>query len=711
MNLAIKYYILILILAGALKYPIAQQTTIDSLKNELNTLIADSSKINALCTLSHLYKDKNFDSTFFYAVTALKISETVTDSSIMMNACNRIMKTAIYYRSHKMHDQAEELMILCLNYRKRYGTEFSLMASYNNLMVIYISCKKYDDAISMGKKAREIALKYIYSPDSIVKLNALNGLGNNFYYFGEIHYERGEYELAIKNFLESVQYRNVAGNPRTKAQSLSGLANIYLKQKNYTQAINYFNAAYKLYKENKKITGMIKTTRNLGYVYELQHDYKTALSYYNETLAMQVKYPPEFEFHKTYLMLGNLYYHISCLPDNEKQKVINSLNLQHDLQASKLLTDTAETYFTKAYHLSKQTGDKLTLIKSLKGLADISSKNQAYGKAISQLNEIITMAKELHTKVELYEAYQSLSIALEKSGRISESFNYYKLYSVIKDSIFNENSSRRIAEIQVKFETEKKDQEIELLIKDKKINEEQLARQKVQQNGIVIIMIFLVIVGFLIFRSQHLRKKLEKQTAIIHERKRISADLHDDVGSGLSSIMLLSELVKKVAKTPETRKEAEKISTISQELSSNISEIIWALNSNNDYVDNLVAYIRRYAAEYVENSPVKLKIITPGYISRTPISGEHRRNIFFTVKEAMHNIIKHADATEVELNFSVQNNVLFVVIHDNGKGMPNGELNRFGNGLNNMRKRMTSINGKFIIENHMGTKITLSLPI
>jgi signal transduction histidine kinase len=175
--------------------------------------------------------------------------------------------------------------------------------------------------------------------------------------------------------------------------------------------------------------------------------------------------------------------------------------------------------------------------------------------------------------------------------------------------------------------------------------------------------------------------------------------------------MLLSELVKKVAKTPETRKEAEKISTITQELSSNISEIIWALNSNNDFVENLAAYIRRYAAEYFENRTVKLKITTPAKIDHIHISGEHRRNIFFAVKEALHNIIKHAYATEAKLKFTVDQDVLCVIIKDNGKGIPTGELNRFGNGLKNMQNRMKSINGNFGIENHVGTKITLTLPV
>ena len=150
---------------------------------------------------------------------------------------------------------------------------------------------------------------------------------------------------------------------------------------------------------------------------------------------------------------------------------------------------------------------------------------------------------------------------------------------------------------------------------------------------------------------------------------------------------------------------------ISRELSSTISEIIWALNSNNDYVENTIAYIRRYASEYFENSPVKLKISTPDNIEDIPIGSENRRNVFYSVKEALHNIIKHANATEAELIFTVTNNELSVVVSDNGVGMPEHGLNRFGNGLKNMRNRMTSINGGMKIENGQGTKVILTLPV
>jgi signal transduction histidine kinase len=321
------------------------------------------------------------------------------------------------------------------------------------------------------------------------------------------------------------------------------------------------------------------------------------------------------------------------------------------------------------------------------------------------------LSKEIRSKPQIKDNYKALSILDSAEGNFTLAQEHNKMYILYRDSLINEGISNQIALLRIRYETEKKDREIELLNKDKALQEQKLEKQRLVRNGMIAGGFLIVLVGLLLFRSFRLRKKLEKQQAIMQERHRISADLHDDVGSGLSKITLLSELLKTQAKTPENRKEAEKISETALQLSSTLSEIIWALNSNNDYLENMVAYIRRYAAEYFEDSPVKLKIVTQGKILPTPINGEHRRNIFYTVKEALNNILKHAEATEAELKFVVMNGKLDVIISDNGKGIPDGKLNRFGNGINNMRARMKSISGDFNIESHQGTRIFLKLAI
>ena len=541
-----------------------------------------------------------------------------------------------------------------------------------------------------------------------------------------------------------------------KVNSLNLLCWQYIDISDYEIAMKNAEYALVLADRLKYKKGIADSYNNIGIMHKLQSNYPEALENYLASLKICEEIGDKQGIGFSYTNIGQVYE----LLDNYPEALKNYLA-------------SLKTF--------EEIGEKEGIAGSYNDLGSINIHLANFQDARKYLEDGLALSKKIGTKSSIQYSYECLSRLDSVEGNFAQSLEHYKMYTLYKDSLLNEESNNQIAQMKIQYETEKKNREIELLNKDneikalqleqqqvsliasqleaeknqseillmnnsmeiqelkmaetqkdlehqqaeaevqaaemellnkdKKLQEQQLEKQRLVRNGMIAGTALLLLVGFLLFRSFMLRKKLEKQQAITQERKRISADLHDDVGSGLSRIMLLSELVKKVAKTPETRKEAEKISAISQELSSNISEIIWALNSNNDYVENLVAYIRRHAAEYFENSSVNLKITTPGKISHIPISGENRRNIFYTVKEAMHNIIKHAQATEAGLNFIIKNDVLSVVIRDNGKGMPDGELNRFGNGISNMKNRMTAINGHFIIENHQGTKITLTLPV
>jgi signal transduction histidine kinase len=207
------------------------------------------------------------------------------------------------------------------------------------------------------------------------------------------------------------------------------------------------------------------------------------------------------------------------------------------------------------------------------------------------------------------------------------------------------------------------------------------------------------------------RKEFEKQVAILEakqqERNRISADMHDELGSGVTAIRLMSEIVKTKMKE-NTLPEIEKISHSANELLSKMNTIIWTMVSSNDTVESLVAYIRAYAVEFFENTPIECRFIMPAYIPPIDLSGEKRRNIFLSVKEALNNVLKHSQGSVVTINIMASDKLL-IEIMDNGIGIDLDQLRKFGNGLNNMKKRIASISGKFSIENHEGTRTIFEL--
>jgi signal transduction histidine kinase len=210
------------------------------------------------------------------------------------------------------------------------------------------------------------------------------------------------------------------------------------------------------------------------------------------------------------------------------------------------------------------------------------------------------------------------------------------------------------------------------------------------------------------------RQEFEKQMAVMAaqqgERDRISADMHDELGSGVTAIRLMSEIVKSKMKT-QSLPEIDKISHSANELLNKMNTIIWTMKSSNDTLESMIAYIRANATEYFDGTAIKCDVHTPSTIPDVEMSGEKRRNIFLSVKEAMTNIIKHAQATEVSISISTYNDQLVIEVADNGKGMDISNTRRFGNGLANMRRRMESINGSLTFLQQNGTILKFELAI
>ena len=206
--------------------------------------------------------------------------------------------------------------------------------------------------------------------------------------------------------------------------------------------------------------------------------------------------------------------------------------------------------------------------------------------------------------------------------------------------------------------------------------------------------------------KQSYETKLAVLSAQQNERNRISTDMHDDLGAGVTAIRLYSELAKRKLGT-KNLPEIDKISSSANELLNNMNAIIWTMSSSNDSMDSMVAYIRSYALEYFENTGIACHIHIDEDLPKLIVSGEIRRNIYMVVKEALNNILKHSKATDVYLTLKKTTEGLSFCIHDNGTGIDLENIRRFGNGLNNMRKRMEKMGIAFTIENHNGTMITL----
>ena len=233
-----------------------------------------------------------------------------------------------------------------------------------------------------------------------------------------------------------------------------------------------------------------------------------------------------------------------------------------------------------------------------------------------------------------------------------------------------------------------------------------------------LILTAIALVVFIISIRLYVRRKLEKQRialekkqAVEKERTRIATDMHDDLGAGLSRIKFLSETInlKKQLQQP-VEEEISKIRDYAHDMIDKMGEIVWALNEKNDSLSDLISYTRAYAMEYLTQSEIACNITVPENIPAIFVTGEMRRNIFLTVKEALHNIVKHAKANEVNISITAGNNIA-VIISDNGRGFDQNNLRAFSNGIHNMQKRIKEIGGIIEIKNNNGTSVCFEVPL
>lgn len=204
-------------------------------------------------------------------------------------------------------------------------------------------------------------------------------------------------------------------------------------------------------------------------------------------------------------------------------------------------------------------------------------------------------------------------------------------------------------------------------------------------------------------QNQLLQKELEKQKLIEKERERISHDMHDDLGAGISALKLQAEFLKQRAEDEELKNDIEELLKTSEEMNLSMREMLWSLNSGNDTLGSFIDYAKIYAQNFLKRTTIVIITESGKIAEETTISTEQRRNLFLCLKEALNNIYKHSQASEIKLSFTQKEKEFFMKISDNGIGI--NHKNPEGNGLRNMKRRMQEQNGRCEITTENGTHL------
>jgi len=208
-------------------------------------------------------------------------------------------------------------------------------------------------------------------------------------------------------------------------------------------------------------------------------------------------------------------------------------------------------------------------------------------------------------------------------------------------------------------------------------------------------------------------QELERQRDLEQERFRIARNIHDDLGARVTEIALLSSSAQlKPNLSPEARAEFGAVARLTNDLVRALYETVWAVNPKNDHLDSLAGFVCQTTNQMCAQAQLRCRLEIPDLPAEIPVTSHIRHNVIMAVKEAIHNVIKHGHASEIQIGIQQAGKVLTLQVSDNGCGFDPAVIVR-GNGLDNMERRLCSLQGSCSVASRpgAGTKITLEFPL
>ncbi len=537
---------------------------IDSLINLLKTAKADTTKVNILNSLSSELNRSEPGKALNYGKQALKLAKRLSFKKGIANSYNNIgivhdyqgsyNKAISYYqRALKI---SEELGTSSDNALAKSGRK-GMSASYNNIGIVHGRQGNYAKAIEYFQKSLKIR----------EELRDKTGISACYGNIGLVHSSQGNYASAIKYYQKSLKiYKELSESPdfakatsgkEGMSASYNNIGNIHRHQGNYASSIKYYQKSLKFDEELEDKRGMAYAFGNIGLVHEEQGNYASAIKYYQKSLNIleelgdkqgmavcygniglvhtnQGNYAKAIEYyHKSLKIFKKLGYRIGM------SGCYNNIGIVHKNQGN---YKNAIMYYQKSLKIFEELGDKQGIAISLGNIASLNNEQENFHKAIEFAEKALKIAKEIGALPLEKDFLGHLSESYEGLNNTGKALEYYKLYTEAKDSLFNEEKNKQLTEMETRYQTEKKEQQIKLLNKDKKLQKTQLDKQKLiiwsGAGGLLLVLTL----AFFIYRGYRQKQKanvlLAQQNAEINQQKEEITFQRDEIEKNRDEIAL-----------------------------------------------------------------------------------------------------------------------------------------------------------------------------
>ncbi|GAB3006030.1 hypothetical protein GCM10027051_01410 [Niabella terrae] len=631
-------------------------------------------------------------------------------------------------------------------------------------------------------------------------LTALAYLQSGQYYRTNLQYEEAE-----SNFAKALKIGFPSDQPAYQGTLYVETGFVYSKLHRMEMAADYYMRAISLYdKVGNLLPKKAQALSNLSAVYWETRAPEKALTYIKEAVAIRETLNDRKGLIYTYMNISVMYRPISldsaaryaklsvdyARQEGEQMSQAKGLANLSMLYRQKNELDAALESILEAVHLTDTLHNRAEWARYMFTAAGVYGALQDNLKAESWYNHAEQVLLELNDKSGLEIFYRSRYRYYQDQADYKNAFRDVQKSQAYRDSLNLERTKLSIAELEKKYETQKKDneifqlqtsqkisrlqiekqqalisgkiaeagrkqdqinmlakeqalrklelktqqealekqrlltrnerQQVQLITQQKQFADQQIATQKQLlatqrqlRNFIIAAVLLLLLTGFVLFNRYQLKKKVEQQQALLSVRNNIARNLHDEIGSTLTSIKILSELSHRNLQQDHAKAGLfmEKITEQSAAMQQGMSDIVWAISPDNDRIDDLLVRMREFTSHTLEPKEIETLFFVEDDMVQERIGMHQRKDIFMIFKEAVNNAAKYAAASRVEIILTFRDGRFCMQIRDNGKGF---EPERTGSssGLKNMQARAQNLGGHCVIQSApgQGTSVSVNLP-
>ncbi|RRB05047.1 tetratricopeptide repeat protein [Larkinella rosea] len=602
-------------------------------------------------------------------------SHTVQDTNYV-RALN-VLGRELHSGANPDYERADSVLKVSEQLAEKLQYGMGLAKAYTNRASIYYLTGRHQQALDYFQKALKTAETHQLPPRFIC-----GAISNVAAALSKLQ----QYDKAAEMELRSLKLQEHYNVQPRIAATYGGIGNAFRNMHKPQQALPYYQQALRLMQIENNVRGMSIIENNMGICYDYLKRFDQSLKYYKIAL----KHAEEVEFE---LLQADILVNIGLALNLSKRSL------------------EAIPFVERSLAIGRRQENKRSMATAYFNLGRIYEDLKQYKPAEENLKKALALVKELEQSDKITDYTQALADLYGGMKNFQEAYLFQLEKNNRTDSVTSVRTNAEVQRLVAGYETGKKEAQIKILRQQAQLRNEELEQQRFQRNAFLIGGILLLLLGGTVTAWLLNRARLRRLEDSLKLRKQIAHDLHDEVGSTLSSISLLSghtdELLSQ--NRPETaQKMVQKIYTDARQILESIDEIIWTINPGNDSLSRIALRLQEYAQPLMESKQIRFSFQIDPALEDTPVSMEVRRSLYMIGKEAINNLIKYSEATQATVRFERKENQLQVLIEDNGRGFDASQFSQ-RTGQASMKQRAEAMGGELTVQSTPsdGTRIRL----